>query len=128
MRDGGKAASGAESELREGRMNFGRAFGGGHSRGFGDGSGESGGGVGIDVDEGAAKVRDARKGFAFEEVEELGGEGAALGIFDVREKFAGPEGTCEIPFQIALGERVRKIAKRGVDFGEEAAQTFEKFD
>jgi hypothetical protein len=84
--------------------------------------------VGITVDDAATKVRDARKGFAFEEVEELGGEGAALGIFDVREKFAGPEGSCEIPFQIALGERVRKIAKRGVDFGEEAAQTFEKFD
>jgi hypothetical protein len=84
--------------------------------------------VGITVDDAATKVRDARKGFAFEEVEELGGEGAALGIFDVREKFAGPEGTCEIPLQIALGERVRKIAKRGVDFAEEAAQTFEKFD
>ncbi len=222
MRDGGKAASVAESVLREARMNFGEALEGGPRRSFGDGdvgiarderlavrgvddtdseargqegkkrgdfffgermdaviSGEDGGGsrerivvakdrvgsgdgrlgdgdglvhvakiddgknlarmrprrgdesvvvVGITVDDAATKVRDARKGFAFEEVEELGGEGAALGIFDVREKFAGPEGTCEIPFQIALGERVRKIAKRGVDFGEEAAQTFEKFD
>ncbi len=84
--------------------------------------------VGITVDHAATKVRDARKGFAFEEVEEIGGEGATIGIFDVCEKFAGPEGTCEIPLQIALGEGMRKIEERDVDFGEEAAEALEEFD
>ena len=84
--------------------------------------------VGITVDHAATTVRDERKGFAFEEVEEIGGEGATIGIFDVGEKFAGPEGTCEIPLQIAFGEGMRKIEKRDVDFGEEAAEAFEEFD
>ena len=39
--------------------------------------------VGITVDDATTKVRDARKGFAFEEVEEIGGEGATIEIFDV---------------------------------------------
>jgi hypothetical protein len=72
-------------------------------------------------------VRDARKGFTLEEVEEIGSEGTTIGIFDVCEKFAGPEGTCEIPLQIALGEGMREIEERGVDFGEEAAEALEKF-
>jgi hypothetical protein len=84
--------------------------------------------VGITVDDAATKVRDARQGFAFEEVEKLGGEGATLGVFDVREKFAGPEGTGEIPFQIAFAERVGEIEERGIDFGEETAEAFEEFD
>ena len=83
--------------------------------------------IGIPVDHAATKVRDERKGFTFEEVEEIGGEGATIGIFDVCEKFAGPEGTCEIPLQIALGEGMREIEERGVDFGEEAAEAFKEF-
>jgi len=83
--------------------------------------------VGITVDHAATKVRDERKGFTFEEVEETGGQGATIGIFDVCEKFAGPEGTCEIPLQIALGEGMREIEERGVDFGEEAAEALEEF-
>lgn len=84
--------------------------------------------VGITVDHAATKVRDAREGLVLEEVEEPGGEGATIGAFDVREEFAGPEGTSEIPFQIALAERVGKIAKRSIDFGEETAEAFEEFD
>jgi hypothetical protein len=84
--------------------------------------------VGIAVDDAATKVRDAGKGFAFEEIEEIGAEGATLGVFDVREKFASPERTSEIPLQIAFGEGMREIEERGVDFGEETAETFEEFD
>jgi hypothetical protein len=83
--------------------------------------------VGITVDHAATKVRDERKSFTFEEVEEIGGQGATIGIFDVCEKFAGPEGTCEIPLQIALSEGMREIEERGIDFGEEAAEALEKF-
>ena len=83
--------------------------------------------VGITVDHAATKVRDARKGFTLEEVEEIGSEGTTIGIFDVCEKFAGPEGTCEIPLQIALGEGMREIEERGVDFGKEPAEALKEF-
>jgi hypothetical protein len=83
--------------------------------------------VGITVDHAATKVRDARKGFTLEEVEEIGSEGTTIGVFDVREKFAGPQGMCEIPLQIAFGEGMREIEERGVDFGEEPAEALEEF-
>ena len=40
--------------------------------------------VGVAVDDAATKVRNMRKGFAFEEVEQIGSEETTLGIFDVR--------------------------------------------
>jgi hypothetical protein len=83
--------------------------------------------VGIAIDDAATKMRDARKGFAFEEVEEIGGKRATLYIFDVWKKFAGPEGTGEIPFQVAFGEGMRKIEERDIDFGEQTAETLEEF-
>jgi hypothetical protein len=83
--------------------------------------------IGIPVDHAATKVRDARKGFTLEEVEEIGSEGTTIGNFDVCEKFAGPEGTCEIPLQIALGEGMREIEERGVDFGKEPAEALKEF-
>ncbi len=83
--------------------------------------------VSVAVDDATGKARDARKDFAFEEVEEIAGEGATLGIFDMREKFARPQRTREIPFQIAFGEGMGKIAERGIDFSEQTAETFQEF-
>jgi len=84
--------------------------------------------VGIAINDAAPKVWDAREGFVFEEMEEISGEGAAFGIFDVSKKLARPEGSREIPFKLAFGEGVREIEERGVDFGEETAETFEKLE
>jgi len=83
--------------------------------------------VGVAVDDATTKVRNPGQGFTFEEVQEIRGEGALLGIFDVREKLAGPEGTRDVPLEIAFGKGVRKVKESDVDFGEEAAEAFEKF-
>ena len=84
--------------------------------------------VGIAIDDAATKLRNARQGFAFEQVEEIRGQRAALWALDVWEKFTSPERTSQIPLQVALGEGMRKIEERDIDFSEQTAEALEEFE
>lgn len=84
--------------------------------------------VGVAVEDAATKVRNAGQDFTFEEVEEIGGEGTVLEISDVRKKLACPEGTADVPLEIAFGEGVGKVKQSDVDFGKEAAEAFEELE
>ena len=83
--------------------------------------------VGIAIDDAATKVRDARDGFAFEQVKKIGGQRAALGILYVWQKFAGPKRTSQVPLQVALGEGMRKIQERNIDFRQQTAKALKQF-
>jgi len=84
--------------------------------------------VGVAVDDAATKVRNTGQDFTFEEVEEIGGERALLEISDVSKKLACPEGTPDVPLEIAFGEGVGKVKESDVDFGKEAAEAFEELE
>jgi hypothetical protein len=84
--------------------------------------------VGIAVDNAASKMREARKRFTLEEIEEIGGEGAAFWILDVAEKPASPEGASEVPLEVTFCEGVRKAEQSEVEFAKETAKTLEKLE
>ncbi len=72
--------------------------------------------VGIAVNYAAAKMRETRERFGFEESKKLSGESATLGIVDVGKIVTRPERAGNVPFQVAGCGGMRKIQKCGVDF------------